>query len=154
MSRPIVVTVSGRYGGPEQDGASQVVPVDRMLSPFSLAIGCKVEGSAIYQVEHTYDDVYSVGFRASNAQWHLCPVEQLRRSSHGAFGGYFAPPTAIRVRIIAGNGLVIMTVIHGGMSREVPAHQPRESAPETVEQPALVEKQTFWNKLRNLVKGT
>jgi len=154
MSRPIVVTVSGRNGGPAGDGCSTLVPVDRMLSPFSLAIGVKVEGSAIYQVEHTYDDVYSVDFRPANAQWHLCPTAALNRSSHSGFGGYLAPPTAVRVRVIAGNGLVTMTVVHGGMALEQVTRQPRQAPPQTDPAPApAAPKLSLWGRFKQWLLG-
>jgi len=153
MSRPIVVTVSGRYGGPDRDGCSIVVPVDRLLSPFSLAIGVKVDGSAIYQVEHTYDDVYSPDFRPGSAQWHRCPTDALNRSSRSAFGGYFAPPTALRVRVIAGNGLVTMTVIHGGIALEPVSRQPPRSVPsDPSPAPSEPPKKGLWQRLAGLVK--
>jgi hypothetical protein len=150
MPRPVTVLVKGRYGGPFNNGSSQVVPVDRLMSPFSLSVGVNLEGSVVYQVEHTYDDVYHPKFDPNEANWYRAAGTGIGRSSRPAFGGYSTSPSGVRLRIIAGNGLAKMTVVQSGITpTERNKKPPGFVAPKGVVDVVSADEPSTWQRLKS-----
>jgi len=144
--RPVMVSVESCHGGPDNDGCSQVIPVDRLLSPFYLTISCHVEGNAKYTVEHTFDDVFEPGFRASEANWFPAPTKMLCGTSKDGYHSYSSPFTAARLRVHNGSGTVFMRGVHGGVQ---PEYAQYVSRPRAAPQP----EPTRWERVVSWFKG-
>lgn len=99
--RPAVVKKSGT-------GTSNWIPLDFKQSPFSVGLGCVVNGTITYDIEHTFDDVYDptvtpVAFK------HATLVAQTTNKD----GNYAFPVRAIRINNTAGTGDTTLTILQG-----------------------------------------
>lgn len=107
--RPVRVTLSSVT-------VSAPIPLDTYADPFSVGIGVAMSAGAslTYNVQHTFDDVFSESFNPSTATWFT--NSGLSAKTTSSDGNYSAPVTAIRLQVTAYvGGSATMTVIQAGM---------------------------------------
>jgi hypothetical protein len=102
MAVPIVVSRTGV-------GSSRIVTPDTFQNPFNIGIGCVVNGTVNYTVEHTFDDILNPSFTPAGATWF--PNTGLSGETANADGNYAFAVRGIRVTVASGSGTVTMTVI-------------------------------------------
>lgn len=102
--RPIRVAVTGV-------GVSAPIPLDTNQSPFAVGLGCVLDGSATYSVQHTYDDITSPSFNPASATWFT--NSGISAATTSVDSNYAFPVQAIRLNVTAGTGRVAMTVNQG-----------------------------------------
>lgn len=107
MARPFVVTQTGV-------GSSSIYPFNLNITPGNIAIGCVINGTVNYTVQHTYDDVFAASFTPAGATWFNHPT--LAAQAASAESNYAYPPRAVRVTVNSGSGSVTMTVIQAGVT--------------------------------------
>ena len=100
--RPVVVSVTGV-------GVSAPIPLDYNAELTSIGVGCILSGTATYTVQHTYDDIWAVGWNPATANW--LPNTALTAKTASAEGIYANPVKAVRLNIASGSGTVTMTII-------------------------------------------
>ncbi len=103
--RPIAISQTG-------PGQSAVIPLDYLIAPFQVGIGCKVTGTATFTVEHCYDDPFAPGFTPAGATWF--PSTDFTAKTASADGGYTRPVRAVRLNVASGSGKVDMVVLQAG----------------------------------------
>ncbi len=89
--------------------------VDRWNNPTSIGIGVTVAGSALYSVQHTFADPFTVNLNdpASTAVWFNNDTLTSARVNDDT--NYAFPPSAIRLALTsAASAQAIMTVIQAG----------------------------------------
>ena len=101
--RPKKITVTGI-------ASSAWIPMDIKQAPFNVSVGCAVvSGTATYNVEHTYDDVYDLT---------VTPVvfqnSGITAQTGNKDGSYSAPVKAIRLTITAGTAPVVSMILTQG----------------------------------------
>lgn len=108
MARPTRVQVTGV-------GTSAVIPVDVNKDPTSIGAAVKINsGTATFQVQHTFDDVWSPTFNPLTAVWYNHPTLV---GSANVDGNYMAPPTGIRLNVtVSSGGVVELTVVQAGIA--------------------------------------
>jgi hypothetical protein len=92
---------------------TNVVIIDQHTAPANIALGCIVNGSVTYTVQHTYDDVFAPGFTAAGATWFNHST--LAAQTANADGNYAFPPRAISVNVTLGAGTVTLNVVQSGL---------------------------------------
>lgn len=97
--RPVILTQTGV-------GISPVCPMDREQAPFNAGIGCVVNGTATYNIEHTFDDVQNA---AVTPTWFQ--NTGITAQTTNANGNYAFPIRAVRVNVTAGTGTVTATIL-------------------------------------------
>jgi hypothetical protein len=106
MSRPVRVSVTGV-------GVSPVVAVDvNRDAPCSIGAAVIVNGAVTFQVQHTFDDIWSPTFNPATATWFPHPT---LTGSANVDGNYMAPPTGIRLNVSAGAGTATLVVVQSGI---------------------------------------
>jgi len=107
--RPVVVSTSDASGAVKR---SNPVPVDHYKTPFNIGIGCVVNGTVNYDIEHSFDDPFAAGYTAAGATWfnHATLVAQ----TASADGNYAFPVRAVRLVQNSGSGSVVATIIQAG----------------------------------------
>jgi len=112
--RYVYQTVIGTTGGPLGNGISTAVPVDTLLNPFSVGVGCTItSGTATYTVQHCFDDVFNPNFNPGTAIWINHP--SLVNQTTSIDGNYAFPVRAIRLVVNSGTGTVTMAVGQAGI---------------------------------------
>jgi hypothetical protein len=105
--RAVSVTVSSV-------AASQPIPMGIHVTPFNVGFGVVVTGTVTYNVEHTFDDIYSPTFNASTANWFqhsTVTAQSTNKDSNYAF-----PVRAIRLNVTANTaGTATLTLIQAGL---------------------------------------
>jgi hypothetical protein len=109
--RPISVTVLGV-------AVSAPIPLDIYANPTTVALGVVMVGGATYTVQHTFDDVFALGYVPASGTWFDHPVlDGLGVSSDGNYG---FPPRAIRLNVTAADsaaeGAILNVIQAGGTS--------------------------------------
>lgn len=99
--RPQVITQTGT-------GSTAWIPLDYKQNPFNIGLGVVVNGTITYDVELTFDNVFSpsvtpVAFK------HATLVAQTANAS----SGHTIPIRAIRINNTAGTGDTTLTIIQG-----------------------------------------
>lgn len=90
-------------------GTSNPIPLDTLRNPFNVGFGCTVTGTVTdYTIEHTFDDTAG----AAPTRWFSHPAVVNQGSSQD--GTYAFPVKAIRIRIAAGTGAVLLQAIQAG----------------------------------------
>lgn len=109
--RPFTTTVIATAGGPTY---SPVYVVDHWTDPCNIAIGVDVVTTALYTVQHTFADPFTINLNvASAATWY--PNEILVSANATNDTNYAFPPSAIRLKLYPANtGSAIMTIIQAG----------------------------------------
>lgn len=109
--RPFVVTADASAGG---NTFTPVYVVDHWSTPCNIAVGVRVNGSAVYTVQHTFDDPYTVNLNVpTNGTWYN--NADLAADTTNGDSNYAFPPTAIRMFIAsAASAQAIMTIIQAG----------------------------------------
>ena len=91
-------------------GTSNWFPMDTRQAPFNVSVAVKINsGTATYNVEHTFDDVFDPA---------VTPVAFVNSGISAATtnkdGNYIAPVRAIRLNITAGSSPnVTLTILQG-----------------------------------------
>ena len=98
--RPQVIKQTGT-------GSTAWIPLDYKQSPFNVGFGVVVSGTITYDVEHTFEDVFSV--TSPTAFKHATLVSQTANKD----GNYAFPIRAVRVNVTAGTGSVTVTLLQG-----------------------------------------
>ena len=82
-------------------GVTVPVPMDQYQSPFNVGFGIVVNsGTPTYTVQHTFDDVFAVGYNPATGNWfnHTDVVGEI---GVNADGNYAFPVSAIRLNVSA-----------------------------------------------------
>jgi len=105
--RPVRVEVTGV-------GVSAPIPLDQYQSPTNVGLAVDIlTGTATYTVQHTFEDVFAVGFNPATAKWFDHPT--LVGLVADADGNYSAPPIACRLNVaVSSGGTVGFTVVQAG----------------------------------------
>jgi hypothetical protein len=103
--RPVSVTVTG---SPQ---ASAVIVPDIHKSPFAIGAGVKVTGTITFQVQHTFDDVFSPTFDPATAVWYNHPT---LTGSTNVDSNYAFAVRGIRITTSAGTGSATLTAVQAG----------------------------------------
>ena len=98
--RPQVIQQTGT-------GTTAWIPLDYKQSPFNVGFGVVVTGTVTYDIEHTFEDVFSV--TSPTAFKHATLVSQTANKD----GNYAFPVRAIRVNNTAGTGSTTLTILQG-----------------------------------------
>lgn len=116
MSRRFTSTVVASAGG---NTFGKPFIVDTWNNPCNIGIGVNIDfgaggGSAIYSVQHTFDDPFSVALgNAANGSW--LDNDSLVSANVSNDTNYAFPPTAIRLKLYqAVSAQATMTVIQAG----------------------------------------
>lgn len=99
--RPRLFTVTGI-------GTTNWIPIDYKQDPINIAVGCIiVSGSATYNVEHTYDDIYNSAITPTAYQ-----NSGITGATTNKDGNYSIPIRALRLNVTGGTSPVVsMNVI-------------------------------------------
>jgi hypothetical protein len=111
--RFVYETVVGSTGGPLGNGISVAVPCDVLLNPFSVSVGVIITGSANVTIQHTFDDVWAVGFVPGTANW--LAHTSLQNVTASIDGNYAFPVRAIRGVVNSGTGTLLMQLGQSGI---------------------------------------
>lgn len=104
--RPVVLTVSGV-------GSSSVCPPDNYVTPFNIALGVNVSGTATYTVQYTFDDVFARAYNPSTGNWTNHPTLAGQTATKDSNIAY--PVTGIRLITTVGTtGSATLTIIQAG----------------------------------------
>lgn len=104
MAQPVVLTLTGV-------GSTRWSMQNIHITPFNVAIGCIVSGTATYTVEYTYDNPENPN-ATINVYSHSVLINQTASND-----GFFAYPVrAIRVSITSGSGTVTTTILQAGIT--------------------------------------
>lgn len=79
-------------------GVSAPIPLDNYISPFNVGFGTVVSGTGTYNIEHTFDNVFSPTYVPASGNWY----------THTSFtgvaargdGNYAYPVTAVRINVL------------------------------------------------------
>jgi hypothetical protein len=95
-------------------GVSTPVVLDQYISPFNVGFGTTVSGTGTYNIEHTFDDVFSAGYTPASGTWY----------THTSFtgvaakgdGNYAFPVTAVRINVLTSTASMVVgaTFIQAG----------------------------------------
>jgi hypothetical protein len=94
-------------------GVSAPTPLDHYISPFNVGFGAVVSGTATYNIQHTFDDVFSPTYVPASGTWFNHP--NFTSATATGDGNYAFPVSAIRINITAGSGSVNLTLIQAGL---------------------------------------
>jgi len=100
--RAITVTQTGA-------GSTDAIPCDLYISPFNLGLGCVVDGTVNFTIQHTFDDIFDADVTPT---WFDHPV--LQSLTGNTDGNYAFPVRAIRATVHSGAGSVTLTLIQAG----------------------------------------
>lgn len=106
--RPVRFTLSDASAALK---TTPVYPPDNYVSPFNVAISVEVTGTADFDVEYTFDDVFAPGYDPANGNWTVHP------SVNGAAtvdGNVAYPVTGLRAVQNSGDGSIDVTFIQAG----------------------------------------
>lgn len=109
--KPFTQTVTATAGGITY---SKAFVVDRNLNPINIGIGVTVTGSAIYTVQHTFADPFSVDLHnPTTATW--LNNDFLASATTNDDTNYAFAPSAIRLALSsAAAATAVFTVIQAG----------------------------------------
>lgn len=98
--RPQVISLTGT-------GTSAWIPLDYKQSPFNVGLGAVVTGTITFDIEHTFDDVFSgvtpTAFKHST----------MTAKTANFDGNYAFPIRAVRINNTAGTGSTTLTILQG-----------------------------------------
>ena len=99
--RPQVIKKTGT-------GTSAWIPLDYKQNPFNVSLGCVVNGTITYSIEHTFDDIFDATITPV-AFTHSVLVAQTANKD----GNYASPVRAVRINNTAGTGDTTLTILQG-----------------------------------------
>jgi len=105
--RPVTVSQTGA-------GSTVVVVPDYQIAPCHLALGCVVNGTVNYTVQHTFDDVFAPTFNPATATWFNHPT--LASLAVNSDSNYGFPPRGVRLTVNSGSGTASLTIVQAGNS--------------------------------------
>jgi hypothetical protein len=88
-----------------------VIVPDINKSPFAIGAGVKVTGTITFQVQHTFDDVFSETFNPATAVWYNHPT---LTGSSNVDSNYAFAVRGIRITSSAGTGSATLTAVQAG----------------------------------------
>jgi hypothetical protein len=91
---------------------SVIVPFDTYRNPFNVGIGCVVNGTATYTIQHTFDDVIT---QTASITWFNHDDASLVSTTTNANGNFAYPVSAARINQTAGTGTVTVTFRQSGL---------------------------------------
>lgn len=106
--RPVTVTTTGVSVSPP-------VVLDNYQDPFNVGIGCTVTGTVTYTIQHTFDDVFAVGWDPSTANWFPHDDAALVAATANANSNFAYPCRAARINQTAGSGSVQAIFVQSGI---------------------------------------
>lgn len=116
MSRRFISAVVASAGG---NTFGDAFIVDTWNNPCNIAVGVKIDsglggGSAIYSVQHTFDDPFTINLN-NRALGTWLDNETLVSANTSNDTNYAFPPTAIRLKVYpAASAQCTMTIIQAG----------------------------------------
>jgi len=93
-------------------GVSAPIPLDHYISPFNVGFGAVVSATATYNVQHTFDDIYSPTYVPASGTWFNHP--NFISAVASGDGNYAFPVMAVRLNVAANTGTVSLTLIQAG----------------------------------------
>jgi len=93
-------------------GVSAPIPLDHYISPFSVGFGAVVSATATFNIQHTFDDVFSPTYVPASGTWFNHP--NFISAVASGDGNYAFPVTAVRLNVAASGGSVSLTLIQAG----------------------------------------
>lgn len=94
-------------------GASDLIVLDYIQTPFNVSLSTKVTGSATYTIQHTFDDIFASGYSAGSGTWYDSDDTNFVNATANQNSNYAFPVRATRVNITTGAGTVELTAIQG-----------------------------------------
>lgn len=88
-------------------GVSAPIPLDNYISPFNVGFGTVISGTGTYNIEHTFDDVFSPTYVPASGNWYI----------HTSFSGvaakgdgnYAFPVMAVRVNVLTSTASMVVS---------------------------------------------
>lgn len=105
--RPVYLRTAGGAA------SSPVCPMDLYISPFSVTLQAKVQGTVVYDVQYTKDNVWSSSFDPATAQW--TTLSGMSSATASAEATLTSPVSAIRLVQNSGSGSVELIVLQAGL---------------------------------------
>jgi len=99
--RPQVMKKSGT-------GTSAWIPLDYKQNPFNVGLGCVVNGTITYTIEHTFDDVFDSTITPVAFAHSVLAAQTANKD-----GNYAFPVRAVRINNTAGTGDTTLTILQG-----------------------------------------
>lgn len=93
-------------------GVSAPIALDHYISPFNVGFGAVVSATATFNVQHTFDDVFSPTYVPASGTWFNHP--NFTSANATGDGNYAFPVTAVRLNVAANTGTVSLTLIQAG----------------------------------------
>jgi hypothetical protein len=101
--RPIVVTKAG------STGTTAWIPMDYKQSPFNVGLAVVLSGTATYDVEHTFDDIFDPNVTPTAFKHSVLTAQTTNKD-----GNYAFPVRAIRLNVTAWtSGNATITLLQG-----------------------------------------
>lgn len=110
--RPKSFTVTASAGGTTY---SPAYIIGNYNNPTCVGIGVIVTGSALYDVQHTFADPFTINLNSSPTAATWLNNETLASASTSDDTNYAFPPTAVRLGLrAAASATAVMTIIQAG----------------------------------------
>lgn len=93
-------------------GASQTVPLDQYISPFSVTLGLIISGTVDVTVQYTFDDVFNDA--PDSFTWFDHP--DLTNAVGSGEGTFISPISACRLLTNSGTGEAILRIAQAGLT--------------------------------------
>lgn len=103
--RPVSVTQTGT-------GRSAVIAADYIQTPFNATIATTISGAVVYNIQHTFDDIYAPTFSAATANWYTSGAPFSAATTSG-WAQYDNPVRALSINVTSGAGSVTATYLQG-----------------------------------------
>jgi hypothetical protein len=108
--RPAVLSVAA------SPATSTVYPVD-IHREAGIALMLKITGTGTVSVEHTFDDVFAVGFDPSSATWiEHATLKDVSNTTPNVDSNYAYLPRGIRLKSKTGTCTATLTIIQMGLA--------------------------------------
>lgn len=107
--KPVTITVGSAT-------VSVPVPVDYLLNPFSIGLGCVVSAGGVltYKVQHSFDNPFAAAYDPATATWF--DHATITGKTANQDGNYAFPVRAVRLNVTAyTGGNVTMTLVQSGV---------------------------------------
>lgn len=99
-----------------QTGVGVSLPIVFSLynARFLVGIGCAVTGTVTYTIEHTFDDVFKIGYNPASGTWFAHDDPVFVNATTNQNSNFVAPCRAARINVTAGSGTVSGTFLQSG----------------------------------------
>lgn len=99
--RPQIISLTGT-------GTTAWIPLDYKQNPFNVGLGCVVNGTIAYTIEHTFDDVFDPTVTPVAFAHSVLAAQTANKD-----GNYAFPVRAVRINNTAGTGNTTLTILQG-----------------------------------------